>query len=279
VGQLGRLVPWRDTLVVWDDARRSALGFLPDGTFLGATAVEGVDAAQPLRFVGLLPDAQAVLLRPRLDLPMKFSGEMVRVPVQLLRWHRGAPDSLGLLPGDEVVLQRGGTRTGIALRPFGLAMRVAVLDSLVVVGDGSAHRFLCYDATGRLRRILHRPGARLPRLPADSAREHALRLGAARSVREREGLDAVWHAARLPDSLPAHGELVPDRTGALWVRETVHVGDPASRWAVYGADGGWLGVVTLPERTTPLDIGPDWIVLRRLDQDGVEHVALHALAR
>ncbi|MCU0620533.1 MAG: hypothetical protein MUC69_03400 [Gemmatimonadales bacterium] len=279
VRQLGRLLARGDTLVVWDDARRAAMGFLPDGTFLGATPVEGVDAGQPLRFIGLLPDARAVLARARLDLPMRFSGEMVRVPVELLTWHRGAPAALAQLAGDEVVLQRGGGRTGVALRPFGLAARVVVRDSVVVVGDGAAHRFIAYGGDGAVRMVFGRAGARLPVLAADTAREHAQRLGAARSMRERESVDAIWRTSPPPDSLPAHGEMVADRGGALWIRVTAHVGDPASRWDVYAADGPWLGTVALPDRTTPLDIGPDWIVLRRVDADGVEHVALHRLRR
>jgi hypothetical protein len=65
----------------------------------------------------------------------------------------------------------------------------------------------------------------------------------------------------------------------LWVKECVRVGDRASRWSVFGADGELLGVLEMPPGLEPLDIGPDYVLGLRRDDLGVEYVQLHSLHR
>jgi hypothetical protein len=113
----------------------------------------------------------------------------------------------------------------------------------------------------------------------DTARERSVRAGAARTAREREQIDLLWRTLPFPDSLPAHAELVADPTGPFWVRDVMHAGDSTSQWQVYAADGAWLGGMTLPPRTSPLAIGPAWLLARRVDAEGVEYVQLHGLRR
>lgn len=70
-----------------------------------------------------------------------------------------------------------------------------------------------------------------------------------------------------------------DPTGGVWVRDIRHAADSTSSYQVYAKDGTWLGAVSLPLRSTLLWVGTDAVLLRRLDGNDVEFVAVHRLRR
>jgi hypothetical protein len=267
-----------DTIVAWDDRRQRIVGFLPDGRFLGNVRAALPDTARLGRPVGIFPSGAMLLSVPApLDLAV-VTSPVVRVPADLVRLSDGGR-SVATVRSDEVVVRRSKGSVSAMMRPFGLSNRTAVVGDEFVVGEGEQHSFRRHAEDGRLVTIFRRPGARLPLAPGDTAREHGLRVGAARTVREREAIDGMWRAMPFPDSLPAHGEILPDPTGAVWVRDIRHVGDSASSYQVYAKDGSWLGEVPLPPRSTLLWVGSDEVLLRRLDGDDVEYVAVHRLRR
>ena len=276
---LGAVFVRGDTVVAWDDRRQRVLRFLPDGTFLGGVRAALPDTTRLGRPAGVFADGTLLLVVPTpVDL-MLVDAPVLRVPATLARLGPATAESVASMGTDEIVVRRSARSVSAMMRPFGLNGRVAVLADGFVVGQGNTHEFRRYASSGRLEAIFRRPGARLPLLPADTAREHGVRSGAALTVREREAIDHVWRTVPFPDSLPAHGEIVPDPTGAVWVRDFVRPGDGTSRYQVYGADGTWLGGVELPPRSTLLWVGTDAVLLRRLDESEVEHVAVHRLRR
>jgi hypothetical protein len=276
---LARVFARGDTLVAWDERRQALTRFLPDGTLLGVERVLVRDTTRLSRVLGVFGDGSllAAVAEP-VDVAT-VPGPVVRVATTLYRVRGDRSDSLLTVPGEELVVRRARQGTAAMLRPFGLATRALVRDDGIVVGEGERHAFRRYDTDGRLVAVYRRAGPRLPLVAEDTARERSVRAGAARTAREREQLDALWRTLPFPDSLPAHGELVEDAAGGFWTRDVTHAADSTSRWQAYAADGAWLGAIALPPRTAPLAIGPDWVLARRVDSEGVEFVQLHALAR
>jgi hypothetical protein len=203
---------------------------------------------------------------------------VVRVQADLVRLHDSAT-IVASMPSDEIVVRKTGRGVSAMLRPFGVSSRSAVVGDEFVVGETEANSFRRHAEDGRLLQIFRRSGGRLPLAPDDTARERALRIGAARTVREQESITAIWRTAPFPDSLPAHDEIVPDPTGAVWVRDVHHAADSTSSYQVYAKDGTWLGAVALPPRSSLTWVGEDRVLLRRVDENGIEYVALHRLRR
>lgn len=69
------------------------------------------------------------------------------------------------------------------------------------------------------------------------------------------------------------------RDGMLWVRDVAADGTPDSEWRVHDNNGSLLGVVALPDRFEPLEIGTDYVLGRRFDADDVEYLAMYALLK
>ena len=275
---LGAVFLRADTIVAWDDRRQRIVGFLPDGRFLGNVRAMLPDTTRLGRPVGIFPSGAMLVSVPTpVDLAL-VTSPVLRVAAELVRLADGGR-SVTSVQSDEIVVRRGKGTVSAMLRPFGLASRVAVVGDEFVVGESERHSYRRHAEDGQLLAIFRRPGARLPLVPGDTAREHGIRVGAARSVRERETIDGLWRSLPFPDSLPAHGEIVADPTGGVWVRDIRHAGDSTSSYQVYAQDGTWLGAVPLPPRSTLLWVGMTEVLLRRLDGNEVEFVAVHRLRR
>lgn len=86
----------------------------------------------------------------------------------------------------------------------------------------------------------------------------------------------AWESENVPDVFPAYDRLMIGDDGVLWVHDYVRPGE-RSEWFAFAADGTWIRTLVLPPRTVLLDIGPDWALVRTLDDVDVQRVAMHAL--
>jgi hypothetical protein len=86
---------------------------------------------------------------------------------------------------------------------------------------------------------------------------------------------------RFPPRLPAHGRIIADPTGALWMQDYVLPGaeDSATRWTVFDADGRWLGRMELPARLQVSDIGSDYVLGIWRNEDDVQFIRRYRLER
>lgn len=135
---------------------------------------------------------------------------------------------------------------------------------------------------GRLTHLIRRDGGR--RAPTD-----AERVAADSVMRAGEGYygslnpatrDQVLDAVSTPDSLPAHQGLWVASTGEvvnkLW---SMWGSDTPSRFEVFDRDGHWLGTLTLPSRFLLSEIGADYLLGIRLDDDDVPTLQVYGLER
>jgi hypothetical protein len=91
----------------------------------------------------------------------------------------------------------------------------------------------------------------------------------------RQSLQEMPH----PETLPAYGGLLEDRSGNLWVAEWAMAPRLPSHWTVFDNAGHWLGDVTMPQGFFPWDIGKDWVLGTERDELDVEYVVLYPLRK
>lgn len=83
----------------------------------------------------------------------------------------------------------------------------------------------------------------------------------------------------MPAVRPAHGPLLADRDGHLWVAEYPSAGEPPTRWRILDRDGRWLGTVNTPPGLRLTYVARNYIVGVFTDDLGVEQVRAHRLVR
>lgn len=90
------------------------------------------------------------------------------------------------------------------------------------------------------------------------------------------------------DHFPAHGRLLADRTGGLWMERyapgRTDGGWNATReeptiWEAYSPDGAWLGPVEFPAHFYPFEIGDEYVLGLWRDEMDVEYVRLYGLEK
>ena len=82
-----------------------------------------------------------------------------------------------------------------------------------------------------------------------------------------------------PSELPAFDKLLLDSTGALWVRESVVLGEPSANWLVLSPMGIPLGRVSMPSEFAPMHIALGSIAGVWTDSLGLEQVRVYTLRR
>ena len=88
------------------------------------------------------------------------------------------------------------------------------------------------------------------------------------------------HRPPPPTTMPAFApDIHVDTELCLWVREFFRPGDSRVVWSVFSEDGVLLGMVETPSGLKLLDIGSDYILGLRLDEDDVEYLEMYDLAR
>ena len=73
--------------------------------------------------------------------------------------------------------------------------------------------------------------------------------------------------------------MIVDALGFLWIGEYVLPGETARTYTIVDADGRAVGRVTMPVRTTPLDIGRDYVLGLTPDELDVEQLTVWGLRR
>ena len=85
-----------------------------------------------------------------------------------------------------------------------------------------------------------------------------------------------WESEIVPDVFPAYQRLLVGDDGVLWVQDYIRPGD-RSEWFAFDPDGRWVRSLVLPPRTRLLDIGPDWVLVRTVDDLDVQRIQVRGL--
>lgn len=157
----------------------------------------------------------------------------------------------------------------------------AAADQGVWFGTGEDYEIELVGWTGETIRRIRWEGPDLNVTPEDINRyrdslEESYRQGGGADWRARFQRRWEWESEIVPDVFPAYQGLIVGDDGVLWVHDYLRPGE-RSEWFAFDADGNWTRTLVLPSRTVLLDIGPDWAVVRTLDEVDVQRVAVHAL--
>lgn len=210
---------------------------------------------------------------------------------QLRRIHRVPPTldtsfALGLDIGIEqfgVSLPNG--RETFVTHPFYTRTFVAAggAPMRIAIATNPEWQIEVWTPEGRLERIVRLDGGR--RTPTDAEVAWADSQLRADDFRGRLGDDQAIKARILsevgvPDSLPGHAALVMAKGGELINRgwSLWRSGTPTS-FNVFDREGRWLGDLTLPPKFWVREVGDDYLLGLRFDDDDVVTVEVYGLER
>ena len=179
------------------------------------------------------------------------------------------------IPGTERIRYGGGSGP----QTWGRNMVFAVTLDGVWYGSANDYEIEQVDWTGRVTRVARWEG---PDLTVTGERRNSyLNAYLARydDPGERRSFERDrWPGIRdaLPERFPAYEALLSLPDGSVWVmphpwrasRKELHLLD---------AEGVWIRRFTIPARSTPLDAGPDWVLLLQRGEFDVPTVAVYRL--
>lgn len=211
-----------------------------------------------------------------LERGLASGGGLIRIPEPLVRVRPDGTvvDTIVVVPGGESFMV-----PEAEVRPlFGRrGAPVDVARGEVYLGTADRMEFRVHAEDGRLLRSIRVPGFDLALTAAQVEAERATRL----RDNSPDWLRSAVAALPAPPTRPAYAKLLVDPSGAVWLEpyRGNSERDVARPWQVFGADGEWLGAVSMPTSLRVVEIGLDHVLGVRLGDDGVEHVQLFHLRR
>jgi len=279
-----------DTVVAYDFVARRFVLYDGKGKFARIAKLRPADDQAFAEPLASFPDG-SVLFRvgaPRTP----FVGAPGTVVLDSSAYVRFALDgtpqaNLGVFPQGQTfgVQVRPGSAPAPFPVPFGTWTAAAVRGDSMLIGTAASFEIASIGPDGTPVGLLR---AAIPR--AVITPEEASAYTAAALTRLRTGalsmqtpLDSSFiraiERAPFPARKPAFGQLVVDRTGALWVSEPVTPPAEPTSWTVFGADGAWLGSVATPAGLRIDEIGADYVLGVWRQAHGGERVRSYPLSR
>ena len=199
-------------------------------------------------------------------------------PVHLAGLDGRLQDSLGVFPMRQSYLRFAEGSMDMLVLPFGRETRFAAAGDRLHVGTGERYEVRSFDRAGSLVRILRSGFAPRP------VRDGELKAHIERSL-ERLPEQARARQRRLfeevpaPRQMPAHGPLIADADGHLWVQRYAPPGEGPTIWTIFDPAGRPLGTVTTPAGVDVLEIGEDYLLGTGTDELDRSYVAVWGLER
>lgn len=287
-GELGMLtradvVPG-DSIFAWDQRQQRLSVFAAGSGFVRTVRLAPPGEGALPRFDGRFADG-TMLSRLQLYASPDLEDASIQgsEAIYMRYGSDGAPlDTIARFRGSRSLLKFFDSGGGLAVLsiPFEPATRIAVSGAAIYEGDGATYEVRTLDPGGALRRIVRRPLEAIEvtedLMMADFEERYgrfADREEYYRSV--REGYEAMPVEGRVA----AFDALLAGADGAVWTRNYPLPGDRRHDWSVFAADGRWLGEVSVPAGLQLLEVGPDYVLARVLDDFDVEHVVLHDILK
>lgn len=277
IGWMGMLSG--DSLAAWDPLLRRVSVFAPDGTFARGFAPAGVDGFFPSVF-GVFGDGSLLMSDGMESASAPPSPAARRDTMLLLRIaHTGTVmDTMGRFPGPSRFAAPGAAGRTHSL-PFGPTTSAAVHGGEMYVATGERYEFAVHASDGSLQRLVRHRTAAVPVTRRDREAYVANMLQAGGTPNEQRERQAELASAPFPRTMAPVEALRVDNAGNVWVREpqAPDTWTQSSRWSVFAPAGQRIATVKAPGRFSPQQIGPDWVLARKIEADGTERVRLYRL--
>jgi hypothetical protein len=281
-----------DTVLAYDLLARRGIRYDPNGGLIDIVASPRpptADGASGFLPRGLAPDGR--LLLQLADTPFPFPGTAWSIlpDSSTLYWQSpsGAlTDSTPRLRTGEIfgfpVETAGEPLLAPLARPLGAEARFVGGADLVWIGDARNWELRGHDGHGQVVRIvrLAKPAVPLTAALRDAFVARYRARGANAGTVQRQFAEAIGRAP-FPDTLPAFAGAFVARDSTLWLQHAGLLeglpGDAMLDWTLIGADGRWLGDLTMPPGFRPTDAGPGWVLGLWSDRVHATRVRLYPL--
>jgi hypothetical protein len=283
-----------DTLAVPDLQNFRLTRFADDGSFVASTPFE-VGSGIPLQW-GIAPDGRIAV---QLRFGMLDPSESLGVPDAIVWWRNdGSPGDTALrIPQSTAITPSRGRAPGRAfytlLEPEPVWALMA--DGGIVVASAEGNRLTWYDASGNPVRLVTKSYDPRPVTQED----RRILTAAVESVFPAPVVQNVMGGLHFTEFFPPYHRLHVGPGQSLWLQHVMRPSDlspqeleerywgpedaelflanprlalGAPDWGVFGADGRYLGVVSMPDRFDPLDFFGDAVYGVWRDEMDVQYV-------
>lgn len=179
---------------------------------------------------------------------------------------------LGEFPYGQYWVETEGNRRGYLSLPFGRSSDLSVSGRYVFVGWNDHFVVDVYDVEGKHVRSIRRGHKPEAVKGAEIQSEFEKRFGTTEGA-ARTRIARLYRDLDPPETKPAHGSLVADRQGNLWVQNY-----ESDIWSVFSIDGHWLGDVEVPDLNVT-EIGEDYVLGFHRGPLGVQRLRLYDLRK
>ncbi len=286
------LVRAGDSLVVPQRFRQPTRVFDLRGTHLRSTMPDSLDAFPFVTQFWQLTDGSYVLLSsPQGLLPR---GETWQENATFLRARPAAtPQRILSLPGVRFARVPSGVER-VLLSPV---LQFVVHDGRIIAGYPDRYDIGVYDADGTALQRVRRAWRPEPVTGVQAERVRAVlheRIEASYADMPEPLQDdrhrMTAEAFPIADHHPAHGRLLVDAAGHLWIEradpdwlphttDRLPVAAQPLAWDVFDPAGLWLGSVDVPARFYVTAIGEDWVAGVAYEADGAERARVYRLVK
>ncbi len=261
-----------DTLSVWDRSQNRITIVSPTGEIIRTARLEGVgDATNEI--LGVFADRSVLISLLRLDVP-ESGFKLWTATLAAFAMDGTTADTVGTFPWREIgILYR--EEGIIGSRTFAPRSTVAVHGERFWFGSGNEPAVEVRDRRGALRGIIRWDAGDRTIGSGDAAAYFEATSPSAPPERR-----IAFASIPVMDHYPAHGRLVADAAGNLWVeRYPRPKSTEPTPWLVLDPEGAVIARANIPADFRVLEIGDDFVIGVRRDAEGVERVAVHALRR
>lgn len=189
-------------------------------------------------------------------------------------------DTVAILPGLETFkFVEGDGYTLTSNFPFRHSPVSFVYLDKAYIGSSDKFEILAFSKTGDLIRIIRLSGIdlTLTSKKINEAKQILLDLMDDPELKKRY----TKYFSKLPETQrkPAYSRLVIDVEGNLWVGEYLLGIVEPQNWWVFNQEGYWLGKIKTPGNYRVYEIGHDYVLGKKTDEDGFESIYVYELIK
>jgi hypothetical protein len=292
---------WKgDSLITYDSGLNRYSVFGTNGEFGRSYEIERSSELPYATATGMFPDGGSLILGSLLG-ATEYEQGLTRRGLPLYRSQ--SEDNNPIALPAHITREHYIAETGLPDPPtisipalFAHNQEVTIAGDLLAFGTTSRLEIAMADATGRITQI-----ARLRQDPIELTQSHrqtAEELLLARTTREfilkgiRRALPNMPERQHLPAfgrwaweyapkaQQPSFDTMTGDTEGNVWIISYAPPGTTTPRpWMVIAPNGRWLGNVTLPMGFEPFDIGNDYVLGWRKDENDLIRIEQYTLTK
>lgn len=278
-----------DTLAAIDgDLRRMSI-FSPAGAFLRSLPAAYRGEREHGSANGLLANGRMVGGSFSDDVETGVAGPVQRRPfaVVLFGVHEKRVDTVAVVPGLERYEGLGHAFGKQFPTSFGLQFgrqSVYTTDGVrIYIGTNEPEGIRVYNVEGQLLRLIRSESPPEPVTTQDRERREREELEAFERRRSPEQSKAEWlkdrESVRYAKVFPDYERLLIGIDGTLWQERVRRANEEAGWFIVNDSTGKVVARVRYPDNFRPYEVGPNEIIGRWLDADGVSHVRAYRVRR